>query len=233
MAKSYAGNRQARRQPQSSGRFVVALASFLCGYLVATVFDVASLSTWVSKNVLNQNSTTAAPTTRVAAKPAELPKPKFEFYTLLSKDNSAPVSNRAAPATGTTTPAPNAAPAGAVLAQQKPAVNPAIQAAARQATQAVAVSESHPLKPVNKPNLAKGSYQIQIASFNRRADAEHLKASLLMRGFDVGVVPVSQRNMTWYRVIIGPFVSRGEAEKAQAVVARSERMQGMIRKVEG
>ncbi|MGQ3891572.1 SPOR domain-containing protein [Legionella sp. CNM-4043-24] len=227
MAKSYAGNRRSRPQQQSSGRFVVALASFLCGYLAATVFDVASLSAWVNKNVLNQNNKNSKPVANVAVKQSELPKPKFEFYTLLSKDNSAPVVNRPAPATTT------AAPAAAVVATQKPAITPAVQAAAQQATQAVAVAESRPVAPVGKPAPARGSYQIQIASFNRRGDAEHLKASLLMRGFDVGVVPVTQRNMTWYRVIIGPFVSRSDAEKAQAVVARSERMQGMIRKVEG
>lgn len=226
MAKSYARNRQARPQRHSSGRFVVALASFLCGYLAATVFDIASLTTWVNKNVFNHNNKSTAPATQVVAQQKPLPKPKFEFYTLLSKDNSPPVlANRPV--------AVAPAPAPAQVAANAPQSSVAMQTAAQQATQAVVVSESRPLAPITKLHPVKGSYQIQIASFNRRPDAEHLKASLLMRGFDVSVVPVTQRNMTWFRVIIGPFVSRGEAEKAQSVVARSERMQGMIRKVEG
>lgn len=226
MSKTYARNRPTRQTHQSSGRFVVGFAAFLFGYLAASVFDIASLTAWVNKNVVNRGAATAP--VSVAAKPVEAPKPKFEFYTLLSRDNHATgpgarhvAAPKAAIPVASTTPAAATTPAP---------TNSAVQAVARQATQVVAVAES---KPVAVADKTKGSWQIQVASFNRREDAEQVKASLVMRGFDVGVVPVTQRNMTWYRVIIGPFVSRDDAAKAQAVVARSERMQGMIRHVAG
>jgi len=38
--------------------------------------------------------------------------------------------------------------------------------------------------------LAKGSYQLQIASFRRRHEAEHLKASLHSREFSATIVLV-------------------------------------------
>ena len=78
---------------------------------------------------------------------------------------------------------------------------------------------------------AKEAFLIQIAAFNKRQDAEHLKALLVLRGFDVTVSPFIKENINWYRVIVGPLPSRAEAEKAQIAVAKSERMKGMIRKI--
>lgn len=225
MSRSYARNRSSRSHSAAQGKFLVALASFLSGYLVATVFDMASLTTWVNKTLLNHDKT--APAHQVAVKHHEQPKPKFEFYTLLSKETGIPATanthpQAAAPRPAASPPASNTIPSTAVL-----------QSAAQHATQAVVVAESKPVQPIAKVNPARETWQIQIASFNRRKDAEHLKASLVMRGFDVSITPVSQRNMTWYRVIVGPFASRESATKAQVIVARSERMKGMIRKVEG
>jgi cell division protein FtsN len=220
---------------------VVALASFLCGYFAATVFDFASLSSWINKNVLNHSN--AEPKTQVAAKPVELPKPKFEFYTLLSKDHGSLVPvNRPMPTTAMkgqaqqtqVTQQPAAVSNSAAVPTQASAPTQGsvpTQSVARTATQkvgqAVAVTESRPVTNTNKMPV-KGSYQIQVASFNRRADAEHLKASLVMRGFDVGIVPVNQRNMTWFRVIVGPFGSRVDADKAQAMITRVEHMKGIV-----
>lgn len=217
--------RQIKSRSNAPRQFLLIVTSFLCGYLTATMFDFTSLSTWVNKTILAKQ---IAPDARPVAHKVSAPKPKFEFYTLLAKDNSAPVvaANRAIVTM------PISKPDSRQLQMDSQAPRAAIVAATQQATQKqVSVVESKPLMPARP--AGKESYMVQIASFNKRQDAEHLKASLVLRGFDVAIAPVAQRNMTWFRVIIGPFGTRQDAERAHDRVARSEHMNGMIRRMDG
>lgn len=236
MAKDYVSRRrQTKQRPNVPRRLVAILGAFLCGYLVATVFDFTSLTTWVNKNILASKESGAHVETRVAHK--EAPKPKFEFYTLLSKDSSAPVAvNRGLPQAAQPAARPVASQPAAVTAQVAvPATvitNEQPHATAitvsRATSKAVLVSEKKvmPTTPANKE-----SYMIQIASFNKRQDAEHLKASLVLRGFNVVISSIQRQAVTWYRVTIGPFNSRTDAEKAQVIVRQSEHMNGIIRRI--
>lgn len=85
-----------------------------------------------------------------------------------------------------------------------------------------------PAVPVLKPNTPD-TWLLQLASFKNKADAEHMRAAMIMKGFDAAIDPVTQQNMTWYRVVIGPFATRLQAEKAQISIADTERIKGMIR----
>lgn len=166
------------------------LTSFLSGYLAATVFDFASLSRWVTNNLLTKHAKQqiASPVAKKEKEP-ELPKPKFEFYTLLAKDR-VPV----APST----------PAKVITTQ--------------------------PETPVQAVE-SKEYYYVQIASFRNRQDAEHLKAELTLKGYDVNVTSTIQQQVSWYRVSVGPFKSRIDAEKIQLALAEHERIKGMLRKL--
>jgi cell division protein FtsN len=75
-------------------------------------------------------------------------------------------------------------------------------------------------------------YVLQLASFQRREDAEHMQASLIMRGLDATIKTVTQQGAAWHRVMMGPFASHAEAEKVQGSIARSERISGMIRRMD-
>lgn len=221
MARDYVSRRrQTRQRPNAPKRLVAIISAFLCGYLVATVFDFTSLTTWVNKNFL-ANKNGGPVEVRVAHK--EAPKPKFEFYTLLSKDSSVPPTvNRGMPQTATKPVAPQP---GTVTAQ---VVTPATVIAASHATKAASIPDK---KAIVTAPAGRESYLIQIASFNKRQDAEHLKASLVLRGFNVFVSSIQRQTVIWYRVTIGPFNSRIDAEKAQIVVRQSEHMNGIIRRV--
>lgn len=242
MSKDYVSRRrQTKQRPNAPRRLVAIVGAFLCGYLVANVFDFTSLTAWVNKNILASKETNTHVEARVAHK--EAPKPKFEFYTLLSKDSSAPaLPNRGLPQTQAAV-KPVTPQSAAVIAQ--PAVGTAqtaVQPAARVVTmphataitvahatsKAVVVSEKKamPASPANRE-----SYMIQIASFNKRQDAEHLKASLVLRGFNVVISSIQRQTVIWYRVTIGPFNSRTDAEKAQVIVRQSEHMSGIIRRI--
>ncbi|MDX1836392.1 SPOR domain-containing protein [Legionella taurinensis] len=230
MARDYGRKGTNSRHKSSAPRqFLWIIASFLSGYLAATVFDVTSLSNWINKNVLAEQEKTAAPAPAVV-KHDERPKPKFEFYTLLSKDNSAPVINHSS----TTAPAAAKPMTGPGTTPTQTAAGQSVgQAAVHAGQPAVAVVESKPVldaKPAAPMAQAHESYLVQVAAFNRRQDAERLKALLVLKGFDVSITTVVQNRTNWFRVIIGPFHSRSEAEKAQTDVARTERIKGIIRK---
>lgn len=215
MAKDYGRKSNGRQTRNASSQFLLILASFLGGYLTASVFDFSSLSTWVNKQMLaTKNNQTGT----VTAKKTEAPKPKFEFYTLLAKDSSTlvPVAK---------IPAPSAA--AVQVAIQKPTQAPATTTQLPGIETAVTESKNFPtVKSTGREN-----YLLQVASFNKQTDAEHLKASLVLRGYDVTISPISRGQITWFRVIMGPFPSKISAEKAQNVVAQTERMHGMIRRV--
>jgi len=218
MAKDYGRRRPTKQKSSMPKQLFWLLASFLGGYLAATVFDFTSLSSWVNANILAKQKG-EKPAAVVAAKEPELPKPKFEFYTLLSKDHKTVVASPAQPKP-------------AVVAQQpKSQISPqpaTPTSTPQQQANTVTVTESKPVAA----SSSRESYLIQIASFKNRQDAEHLKASLTLKGFDVSVVATVQQQVSWFRVIVGPFGSRAAAEKVQLNLAHNERIKGMIRRIE-
>ena len=269
MAKDEYKRQKNAKQHGGAIRHVVGLfASFLCGYLVANVVDLPSAITWVNQHWANYQTAdqrVPAAVTAASVKQAEIPKPKFEFYTLLSKDNNAPVAAirevaQPAPQLAAALPANvnpssvQSAQSGASAAQQQPVVQTDSQRGnppqisfevhtandgavpVTNAKASVPVAESQPVAPVSEsptPKLVKKeAYLIQIAAVTRRGHAERLKASLTLKGYGVMIISPTDTKSNWFRVVIGPFHSRPEAEKAQLNVARTEHIQGMIRKID-
>ena len=193
--------------------FLLIFLSFVGGYLTANFFDFSSLSTWISKRFSGSEKTLAL---QHPPKKVELTKPKFEFYTLLAKDSNklVPINNNPS-----------------VKVASLPSQNQPIQShtnASSPSTSQVPVVESKPIAPTlaNK----KDNYLVQIAAFSKLQDAEHLKASLLLTGYDASLSPILKNQITWYRVMVGPFSSQGEAEKAKISLAQRHKMNGMIKK---
>lgn len=65
-------------------------------------------------------------------------------------------------------------------------------------------------------------YQLQAGSFRSEADAESLRATLLLKGLpNVTSTKVTSANgSVWHRVRVGPFDSRSKLNKAQDVLVR-------------
>jgi len=208
--------------------------AFLLGYLTASVLDMKSAVTWINQYWPHEQSVGPEQQAVAVAKKADIPKPKFEFYTLLSKNNTAPtdVHQFAAPRqdqSAATQPAPTQAaiepigiPAQPLLADHPP-------------QGAVQVAESHALGThPGSTSVAAGreTYMIQVAAVTRRQDAERLKSSLSAKGYSVMIISPSINTASWFRVVIGPFHNRADAEKTQEMVSRNEHLQGMIRKLD-
>lgn len=239
MARDYRSKRTTRARSNAPQQFLVAIVSFLFGYLTACIMDVGTISHWLNTQVLAHNEAKPTPAKAEAPQQAKLPpKPKFEFYTLLANEKRAPQGSAAVPTASSNPTAPATAPvrvatstAGAsVAAVAQPA---ATTKATTQSPAAVKVAEGKPLSATTS-QPAKGAYLVQVASFKAQADAEHMKALLTLKGFSVNVVPISSPSQgNWFRVIIGPYANRDLAQKAQITLAKTERLNGMVRSAGG
>lgn len=195
-----------RTSNRASKQLMSVLVAFVCGYLSGSLLDINQLNAWVKQRVLAQKS---EPRLQKQAHQTAIPKPQFEFYTLLTPEQSQ-VSK------------------AHVLDAKKP-LDKTLKSDIKPKMQAN-VAEAVPV--ADKKKNEKIAYLLQVASFKQKEDAERFKASLILKGFDVQVTQVKRKQTSWFRVILGPFPSKVQAEKAQNEIARTEHIMGMIRKLE-
>ncbi len=213
------------------GQLMLVCVVFVAGYLSASLYDLAHVTSWVGSHVLANNST--AIITKTGVQQAALPKPKFEFYTLLANEQIAGANLPSKPAL----PAKPALSPSVALAEAAPVTKAALPLHAPLAPVAPVVA-NHPAPVVLAEKIPalianhKEAYLVQVASFKNMQDASRMRASLMMKGFDVKISPAIQGNISWYRVIIGPFDSRTQAQQAQMAFAKREHIMGMIRKMD-
>lgn len=222
MAKTYRKKSSPRQQSNLLGQLLLVLVVFIAGYLSAALYDLASVTNWIGTHVLANDS--AALIIKPGVQQAELPKPKFEFYTLLANEQVA----GAAPDAPALPTAPSPAKVALPVPLHEPLAPVATVAAAPASQPTVVEPEKIPSIIANNRDI----YLVQVGSFKRRQEAERMKASLVMKGFDVKITTSRQQYVSWYRVIIGPFPSRMQAQQAQVAFAKREHITGMIRKMD-
>lgn len=222
MAKDYGRKTAVRHKISWSKQLLLVLVCFLLGYLSASVFDFTSLNGWVNTQ-LAQHQVISKP----APQQAQLPKPKFEFYTLLTNERVQPST----PQVANTATAPRSVPSSVQSVVQSAAVAAETVAKIKPQSVAAAVVNAKPVA-VTTGTINKNAYLIQVASFKVKNEAERMKASLAIKGFPVSIAMINQQQITWYRVVLGPYASRPEAEKARMFIAKSERIVGMIRRMD-
>jgi len=189
------------------------MMAFITGYLVASIFDFASLTHWINSRVLTQQTNDNTQEKLKAMQEASLPKPKFEFYTLLANGRTQPAAVSVQPQAKA--PVQMQAAVEAATPMKTPATNSVI-AAAQTDAKTVAIN--------------KESWVIQVGSFKTMPEAERMKAALILKGYTVQVVSISQPQGNWFRVLIGPYSSQNEVQQAQVAFSKNERVVGMIRK---
>ncbi|WP_133127937.1 SPOR domain-containing protein [Legionella nagasakiensis] len=212
MAKEY----RKKGKTDSNGwlrQMMLVFMSFFCGYLSASLFNFTQVSEWLNNSFFKQKEQKIHQKDR---QQVQLPKPKLEFYTLLAKEQTA---------------------VPAVVNSTKETPTKQASASTVKAIESTSELQKHSLTTHSVDKIVaavsnKETYLVQVASFRNKEDAERMKATLILKGFNVNVAAVTNQQVHWYRVIIGPFPSRIQAEKAQTEVARSERIMGMIRKMD-
>ncbi len=244
MGREYNTKRSGRAHTSAPQQILVMAVCFLLGYFTATVFDVDAISHWVNAQVLaHHEARKEAPKPQAGRQAAIPPKPKFEFYTLLTNEK-VPNSQQAAGNTAAAHPAANTTTTATATAAVAAAPNATVTTA-QTAVAATTVTASAPKPAVAKiqgpapariaearpvaPAASRGAFSVQVAAFKARRDAEQMKGSLTLKGFNVSVIPINHATKgIWYRVVVGPYANRSLAQRAQVDLARNSRLRGMV-----
>lgn len=71
-------------------------------------------------------------------------------------------------------------------------------------------------------DAARYAYLLQAGSFRSAAEADKLRAKLLLEGLLVNTSKVTNQNGDiWHRVMVGPFTSRSKLNRAQDILANN------------
>ncbi|CAK13283.1 MULTISPECIES: SPOR domain-containing protein [Pseudomonas] len=138
-------------------------------------------------------------------------KPKYDFYTLLP-ESEVIVPPEAVPEKTPPVPAQPPVPSTPVT----PAEAAKIDTARAQA--ALLGQTPPPAPPVIKP-AATTQFFLQAGSFRKQADADKVRAQIILLGQAVKVESGTVKDETWYRVMVGPFSNREQLTVAQKQLA--------------
>ena len=201
--------RGASRYQEPERKPVHPLVWMVCG-LILGVFVMSLFKLEPGKDSVKRE--TAQPATKQpAAKPQpkqpvqepEANRPKYEFYTLL------PESEVIVP--------PDALPEKAPPPPTPKELEDKRKAEAARA-QALLDGKQPPPAP---PRKEVTQFYLQAGSFPEREKAEGVRARILLTGQSVHVEPGQVANKTWYRVLVGPFASREELNRAQGQLSQN------------
>ncbi len=97
------------------------------------------------------------------------------------------------------------------ILQQVPANSPASVAQERIDRREVNSLQKLSASIVNKSQ----AYFLQLGSFTNKAKANSIKAQLLLLGYSAAISINQQRNVSWYRIVVGPYKQKSAALSAQ------------------
>jgi cell division protein FtsN len=136
-------------------------------------------------------------------------KPKYDFYTLLP-ESEVIVPPEAVPEK---TPPVPAQPVTPVTPTEAAKIDTA-------RAQAALSGQVPPPPPVVKP-AATTQFYLQAGSFRKQADADKVRAQIILLGQAVQVESGMVKEETWYRVLVGPFSNREQLTAAQKMLSGS------------
>lgn len=204
------------------GQFLLVLMAFATGYMSSTIINMNQLESWLNQLVNTWFSQPAkigqTPTANAVALAPSQPSPKLEFYTVLTQDDKPLL------------PKPKMVAATNVEPKAEQTLLKASVAAA------IETSKNEPLAKTNIEQVPmstpKGNYVVQLASFRYVSQAQGFRDKLEAKGFHVKISAIRQGPMQWYRVMLGPYTSIAEAQKAKLIFQAKEHGTGMIRQMD-
>lgn len=142
-------------------------------------------------------------------------KPKYDFYTLLP-ESEVIVPPDAVPRNPAAKPATPAKPDAAATPAQPGQPATATPSATPGQTAAAPAKEA-----TTKAQPPVTLFFLQAGSFRTQADADRVRAQIIMLGQDVRVESGKVKDDTWYRVLVGPYNDRDQLTQAQKQLAGS------------
>ena len=162
------------------------------------------------EKIEQQKAAKIAEANKTPPSPTQPVKPKYDFYTLL------PESEVIIP--------PDAVPEKTLPTPQVPTTPVTPEQAAKidtaRAQAALAGITPPPAPPVSKAAPVTKFY-LQAGSFRKEADADKVRAQIILLGQAVAVESGTVKDETWYRVMVGPFSNREQLTTAQKQLAGS------------
>ncbi|ALI01849.1 cell division protein [Pseudomonas sp. FW306-02-F02-AA] len=163
------------------------------------------------EKVEQQKASKIAEANKTPPSPTQPVKPKYDFYTLL------PESEVIVP--------PDAVPEKTLPTPQTAPVAPVTPAEAAKIDTARAQAALSGVTPPPAPPVAKAApvtkFFLQAGSFRKEADADKVRAQIILLGQAVSVESGTVKDETWYRVLVGPFSNREQLTTAQKQLAGS------------
>jgi len=141
-------------------------------------------------------------------------------------DPNAPLATKPAARASAPTPAsgPAAPPKAPTVAEPpKPARDPAAILSGQEPPPIAIAPRS------TKPGVDPFIYFVQVGAFSKPEDAEQQRAKLAMLGYVAKVTEREQSGRTMYRVRLGPYQGRDEAESAQAKLQSGGETAALVR----
>lgn len=89
------------------------------------------------------------------------------------------------------------------------------------ATEAVSTPTPDKETPAPKPTVQE-EYLLQVGSFARQADADRLRAQLIMLNLDANLEQVTINGDIWHRVVVGPFREQAKLSSARAALVANQ-----------
>ena len=158
-----------------------------------------------------QKATRAAEANKTPPSPQQPVKPKYDFYTLLP-ESEVIVPPEAVPEK--TLPTPQPVPTTPVTPEEAAKIDTA------RAQAALAGITPPPAPPVAKAAPVT-KFFLQAGSFRKEADADKVRAQIILLGQAVSVESGTVKDETWYRVLVGPFSNREQLTVDQKQLAGS------------
>lgn len=123
------------------------------------------------------------------------------------------------PATPAATPQPAQPAQQAQQTQQTQAAQHPQQPPAATPAKAATPPAAPASKPIAPPAVAATQFFLQAGSFRKQADADRVRAQVILLGQSARVESGAVRDETWYRVMVGPFSDRAQVSAAQKQLA--------------
>jgi cell division protein FtsN len=199
---------------------------------------IARANYWIARVLFEKNDVAAACAANTSAM-AQTVEGEIELRNQIQYQGQRCSSLAAAQRAATTTPAPASTPPA--TASTTPVATPTVVEATPPATEpAPAVASASPV-PVPEPTrattpavsepavaqpAARRTFSVQVAAYNRKAQADQLAATLVKRGYSARV----DGTTTPYRVRIGRYASSKDAEAALKEI-KAKKMAGFVVRV--
>lgn len=228
---------------------VVSVVIFLCGVLVGRGVQARASLNAVPVAALAEDADPTAPGAVPATPTGPTKVNGLEYQDRLEGTGAAPekLTTRPTPAPASATPAPStvttAPPSATTTTAASPAASPTTAPAtatsastSKPAAPAAAPNASTPAAPAAKegpvsPSMAEprgDGFAIQVAALRGRGEAEGVVSRLKGKGYSAFLMPPLAGQPSVYRVRVGKFKTRAEAETVATRLERDEQFQPWI-----